>query len=102
MDDPEMGGGGRHTIDIFRAYNQKKEANLEILWRYAETLNNGAVFKRLGFLIENTMPNQRQWVDQLQSKINTGIINLDPKGPKTGPIITKWGIRINVPLEDIG
>ena len=47
------------------------------------------------------MTNQSQWIDKLHSKIKTGIINFDPNGPKKGPIITKWGIRLNVPLDDI-
>ena len=101
LDDPSMGGGGLHSIGIFKAYIQKKEASLETLWKYAEQLDQGAVFKRLGFLVERTMPSQLQWSNKLLSKINTGIINFDPSGPKKGPIITKWGIKINVPLEDI-
>jgi len=101
MDDPLMGGGGLHSVSIFKSYIQKKDASLETLWKYAEKLNQGAVFKRLGFLIERTMPNQTQWSSTFLEKINTGIINFDPNGPKSGPIITKWGIKINVPLEDI-
>lgn len=101
LDDPEIGGGGRHTVDIIKTYLQHKEANLEMLWEYAEKLNHGAVFKRLGFLIEKiTLPPQ-DWLEKIHSKIKTGIINFDPNGPNAGPIITKWGIRINIPIEDI-
>ena len=88
-------------VEIFNAYVRKKETSLETLCKYANILNQGGVYKRLGFLIEKTMTNQSQWIDKLHSKIKTGIINFDPNGPKKGPIITKWGIRLNVPLDDI-
>ncbi|MCD6046796.1 MAG: hypothetical protein K0S08_443 [Gammaproteobacteria bacterium] len=100
LDNPEIGGGGRHTIEIVQAYFQKKEADPEILWQYAERLNHGAVFRRLGFVAEKIMHMPDSWLEKLQAKIKTGIINLDPNGPDSGPIITKWGIRINIPLED--
>lgn len=101
MDDPEIGGGGRHTIEIFKAYCQKKEADIDTLWKYSELLNHGAVYKRLGFLLEKARPNQKEWADKFHSRIRSGLINFDAKGPKTGPIITKWGIRLNVPIEDV-
>lgn len=101
MDDPDIGGGGIQAIEIFKAYIQSKDANIETLHNYAELLNHGAVYKRLGFLIEQNSKDKGLWVDKLHSKIKKGIINFDPNGPKKGPITTKWGIRLNVPLEDI-
>lgn len=99
--DPEIGGGGRHTLDIVKAYWQKKEASPETLWQYAQKLQNGAVFKRLGFIAEKIIPLPDDWLEKFHTKINTGIINFDPNGASLGPIITKWGIRINIPLGDM-
>lgn len=101
LDDPEMGGGGRHTVDIVKEYLQHKDANLEVLYQYAEKLGHRAVFKRLGFLTEKLANPASSLVEKLHAKIKTGIINLDPHGPSSGPIITKWGIRVNIPLGDI-
>lgn len=101
LDDPEIGGGGRHTIDICKEYFYRKEANPEILCQYAEKLAHGAVFKRLGFLSERLFQFSESLLEKLHSKIKTGIIKLDPHGPNSGPIITKWGIRLNIPLEDL-
>lgn len=101
LDDPKIAGGGRHTIDIVKAYMKHKDANPEILFQYAEKLKNGAVFKRLGFIAEKIMHLPPSFLKKIHAKINTGIINLDPNGSSTGPIITKWGIRINIPLDDI-
>lgn len=101
LDDPEIGGGGRHTIDIVKNYWQKKEANIESLCQYAEKLKHGAVIKRLGFVAEKIMGLSSPLLEDLHSKIKTGIIKFDPNGPNSGPIITRWGIRINIPLGDI-
>jgi predicted transcriptional regulator of viral defense system len=101
MDDPEIGGGGRHAIDIFKSYYEKKEADTEVLWKYAQTLNHGAVFKRIGFLIEKFLPDQTEWIQKFHSKIKSGVINFDVKGPEIGPVITKWGIRLNIPSGDV-
>jgi predicted transcriptional regulator of viral defense system len=101
LDDPEIGGGGRHTMDIVKAYVKLKEANPETLFQYAERLNHGNVFKRLGFIAEKIMDLPESYLNKIQAKIKTGIINLDPHCSNTGPIITKWGLRINIPLGDI-
>jgi predicted transcriptional regulator of viral defense system len=101
LDDPEIGGGGRHTMDIVNAYIKHKEANPEILLQYAEKLDHGSVFKRLGFIAEKIMHLPKAYLNKIYEKIKTGTINLDPHSSNTGPIITKWGIRINIPLGDI-
>lgn len=101
LNDPQIGGGGRHTIDIVKSYLQNKNADPEILWQYAEKLNRGAVFKRLGFIADKLIQPSPEWLGKIQTKIKSGIIKFDPSGPNTGPINTKWKIRINIPLEDM-
>ena len=66
-------------------------------WRFKK----GSVFKRLGFLAEALKaPVSKSWVDACHGHISKGITLLDPDGPKTGPIVTKWNLRINIPLND--
>lgn len=101
LDDPEIGGGGRHTLDIVKEYFQNKEASPDILYQYAKQLGHGAVFKRLGFMADKFAHFPSNLREDLLSNIKTGVINLDPHGPKTGPIVSKWGIRINIPLGDV-
>ncbi len=101
LDDPEIAGGGRHTLDIVKEYFQRKEANPELLCDYAEKLGHGAVFKRLGLIVDKLRFFPQPLLERLHSNIKAGIINLDPHGPDSGPIITKWGIRVNIPLGDI-
>ena len=101
LDDPNIGGGGRHALDIVKEYFLHKEANPEILLEYAEKLGHGAVFKRLGFIAEKLGKFPVTLLEKIHAKTKTGIINFDAGGPNTGPIIRKWGIRINIPLGDI-
>lgn len=101
LDDPAVGGGGRQAIDIVKEYFQHKNADLEVLCQYAEKLGHGAVFKRLGFIAEKFAHFSPTLLERLHANIKTGIINFDPHGPTSGSIITKWGIRVNIPLGDM-
>lgn len=101
LEDPVLGGGGRLTLDIIKVYSQHKEANLEILFEYAEKLEHGAVFRRLGVVAEKFFHLSSSLQEKLHTKIKRGIVLFDPNGPNSGPIMTKWGVRINIPLGDI-
>lgn len=101
LNDPAIGGGGRALVDIGRSYSEKKEADPEILWQYAQQLDQGAVFKRLGFLAEKILHLGDDYLARVRVKCKSGVILLDPRGPKTGPILTNWGLRVNIPLQDI-
>src|SRR5262249_299423 len=52
LDDPPLGGGMRHVADALRNYFEGTSRNDDELARYAVTLGSGAVFKRLGYLLE--------------------------------------------------
>lgn len=101
LDDPEIGGGGRHALDIVKAYFSHEEFNPEILFQYAEKLGRGAVLKRLGFIAEKLGSFSSPLLEKIHANIKTGIINFDSSGPSTGPIVRKWGIRVNIPLGDL-
>jgi len=101
LDEPEIGGGGRQAIDIVKEYFQHKDASPEMLYQYANELGHSAVFKRLGFIAERLGNFSESLIEKIHLKIKKGIIRFDPHGPDTGPIITKWGIRVNIPLGDV-
>jgi len=101
LDDPEVGGGGRQAIDIVKEYLQHKDAAPDTLYQYADKLGHSAVFKRLGFIAERLANFPESLTEKIHSNIKKGIIRLDPHGPDAGPIITKWGIRVNIPLGDV-
>lgn len=100
LDAPEMGGGGRQTLDIVRAYWRRPDADPEVLLNLATRLGRGSVFKRLGFTGQRFGHPGDAWLDRCRDRLSAGIALLDPGGPKRGPIISRWRIRINVPLDD--
>ena len=51
LDNPALGGGIQHVSDCLSAYLQRSDRNDDTLIAYAERLGNGAIFKRLGFLV---------------------------------------------------
>lgn len=99
LDLPRFGGGGRHTVDIVSQYWHADIHNPDLLLEYALRYKRGAVLKRLGFLAEKfNAPVSKEWLQSCQNKISKGISYLDPDGPKSGNIISKWNLRINFPL----
>lgn len=100
LDAPEMGGGGRQMIDIVRAYWAKPAADPHILLNLALRLGHGALFKRLGFTTERFGTADEGWSKVCREHLSAGVSLLDPQGPSRGPIVTRWRLRINVPIID--
>ena len=101
LDIPELAGGGLHMMDILRSYWRSSDSNPELLMQYALKLNRGAIFKRLGFTAELFAKVPDTWLKSCREHVTSGISKLDPAGADEGPIVTRWGLRINVPLEEI-
>jgi predicted transcriptional regulator of viral defense system len=78
--DPTAGGGIRHVNQCLRAYLRDPEANAETLIGYGDKLGNGAVFKRLGFLLSHEPANE-QLVQACHERLTQGNAKLDPAMP---------------------
>ncbi len=100
LDYPELGGGGRHVLDIAHAYWKSGKAEPKKLVQYAKKLNRGVIFKRLGFSGELWGDVNEEWLEACRKNISAGISKLDPSGANKGKILTRWKLRINVPLEE--
>jgi predicted transcriptional regulator of viral defense system len=100
LDAPDMGGGGRQTLDIARAYWTKSSADPDELLQLARRLGRGVVFKRLGFTAERFGRVDSRWLDQCRVGVSSGVSLLDPAGPRRGPTLGRWRLRINVPIDD--
>jgi len=100
LDAPEMGGGGRQSLDIVRAYWKRPDADPETVLDLASRLGRGSVFKRLGFTAEQFSQPGEAWLARCQDRVSAGVSLLDPGGPKRGPIVSRWRLRLNVPLGD--
>lgn len=99
LDLPRFGGGGRHMVDIVSQYWRSKACDPNLLLDYALRYKRGSVFKRLGFLAEKlNAPVTKKWLQTCQKNISKGISDLDPDSPKTGNIVSRWNLRINLPI----
>jgi predicted transcriptional regulator of viral defense system len=97
--DPSIGGGGPAAIDIATSYAKKNEADPDILLNYAQRLDNRAVFRRLGVIAEYIFCVPESYLAEVQSRCKDGLVLWDPQRPKSGPVINRWGIRMNMPID---
>jgi predicted transcriptional regulator of viral defense system len=100
LDVPELGGGGRQMMDIVQAYWAEPAADARILLKMAERLQRGTVFKRLGFTTETFGRMDQRWSQACRQHMSEGVSLLDSAGPERGQIVSRWRIRINVPLPE--
>lgn len=94
--DPKLGGGIRTTIDMLIYYLKSEYKDLTLLIAYAKQINNGAVFKRLGYLLERYAPQELEFIEACKKQLTTGKIKIDPQ-LETSKLITRW--RLWVPKE---
>jgi predicted transcriptional regulator of viral defense system len=93
LNDPQLGGGLRSAVDMFRNYLNSEKKDLKLLIDYGEQLGNGAVFKRLGYLLEKYAGNEQALMDMCRERLTTGNARLDPalNSPK---LITRWRLWV--------
>lgn len=77
LDDPAIGGGIQHIADCLAAYLRHPGRDDQQLVSYAERLGNGAIFKRLGFLVENNTT-ARGLAAACAARLTAGNAKLDP------------------------
>ncbi len=94
LDAPRIGGGVRHAGEILNAYLDDHDA--ERLVDYARRLGNGAVFKRLGYLLETLGRDEPELIAACKAQLSSGVALLDPDGPREGPRVPAWRLRANV------
>lgn len=95
LDDPSIGGGIRHISEVVAAYFSSEHRRDATLLDYAHRAGNRTVFKRLGYIAEALELGTPKIIAESLSAISRGISLLDPSMPATGPIITKWNLRVN-------
>jgi predicted transcriptional regulator of viral defense system len=93
LSDPSLGGGIRPVSDVLRNYLTSEFRSLPKLLDYAARLGNGAVFKRLGFLLKLFAPEERESLQACQGAMTQGKAKLDPS--LTGDrLITRWRLWV--------
>jgi predicted transcriptional regulator of viral defense system len=98
LDNPELGGGIRHVLDVARGYWQSRHCNPAIVLDYARQYGRGTVFKRLGYTAELFGTVSEEWLDSCRQGLSAGISRLDPAGEDTGRILKRWRLRVNAPV----
>jgi predicted transcriptional regulator of viral defense system len=93
LTDPTLGGGIRSTADMLNVYLRLEDKNPQLLTEYAERLGNGAVFKRLGFLLERLAPGEQGAIAVCLSKLTKGNAKLDPN-MGADKLVTRWRLWI--------
>lgn len=93
LDDPAVVGGIRMTIDIITNYLKSEYKDLPLILNYGSQMNNTAIFKRLGFILEYVLKIELKFMEQLNSHIKSGYSQLDPSSPGK-KLITKWNIWV--------
>ena len=89
LSDPSLGGGIRLVSDILKDFFQSKQANSKLLFEYAQQLNKGVVFKRLGYLTEKFFPEEKDLIDLCLISISAGYSKLDPS-LSAKKLVKKW------------
>jgi len=93
LSDPGLGGGIRSVSDMFTNYLKSENKDVELLLKYAKQLGNGAVFKRLGFMLERFAPSEKDAIAKCLSELTKGNTKLDSK-LAADKLITRWRLWI--------
>ena len=80
-------------MDMFSAYMKSDNKDLDLIIRYAEKLGNGAVFKRLGFILERSFPAETATIEACRTRITKGNSRLDPDLTSTR-LIRRWNLWV--------
>jgi len=96
LDEPAIGGGARMVENILRAYLASPEKDLERLLNYAKRMKNGAILKRLGYLLERSDFPDEHLLSKMSDGLTTGNAKLDPSIPSKR-LVTRW--RLWVPAN---
>lgn len=95
---PDYAGG---IVEIARAISiSAKQIKFDKLLEYATRFKSQAVIKRLGFLLELLEINN-PIMEKLVEEKTASYVLLDTELPKSGKMISRWGIHQNLETETI-
>ena len=98
LTDPALGGGIRSVAEMLASlfHDQPKEAAK--LASYAAKIGSGAVYKRLGFLLQRDHSDQVVLIESCRAHLTAGYAKLDPALP-ADRLVTAW--RVWVPASEL-
>jgi len=81
---------------------RRQDMDVKKLVEYALMLDIGAVYRRLGYLLELFEIKEKDQLELLRKKLTASYVLLDPQLPAEGNFIARWKLRLNVSSEEIG
>ena len=90
---PAVAGGIRPVADMLKALLRDHAKNAAKLLDYGDRLGNGAVFKRLGYLLESEKLDQADLVAASRTRLRSGYVKLDSSIP-VPRLATAWGLWV--------
>lgn len=100
---PDLSGGIAQLAQAFRA--ACADLNWARLDEYLDRWGKGGVAKRLGYLAETLelpVPDRERRMRLWQRSLSQGISLLEPAVGATGPVVTRWRLRVNVVIGTPG
>src|SRR2546425_4148457 len=93
LNDPVLAGGGRMLSQILKSYLSSKYYDSRLLLEYSARMNNGAIYKRLGYLIEHNHGTNKALLSKLRDNLTSGNAKLDPSFPSE-KLVTRWRLLV--------
>lgn len=95
LSDSAFAGDLQQMTNIFRAWLASEHRNLPLLFEYGDRSGNGAVFKRLGFLLELYAPDESAAIGACLERLTAGNAKLDNTLP-CEKLVTRWRLRVPI------
>jgi predicted transcriptional regulator of viral defense system len=80
---------------------RQQDMDVKKLVEYALMVDIGAVYRRLGYLLELFETEETGQLELLRKKLTATYVLLDPMLPTEGNFIARWRLRLNVSPEEI-
>lgn len=96
---PEYCGGISEVAKGF--WMKRDKIKVSKLIDYAERMDIGAVYRRLGFLLETYEAATTEELDRLQRKLTRTYAPLDPTLPNVGTHLSRWRLNLNVDSDEL-
>ena len=98
FDHPEYCGGINEVAKVLQNASEQIDWNKVI--QYAEKLGNGAVFKRLGYVLElMEIDLEPSLMDKIRKNVSSGYSLLYPGAGNQGKYDNKWSLILNIELS---
>jgi predicted transcriptional regulator of viral defense system len=96
---PEYAGG---IPEVAKAlWMTRSEIKLNRLLDYAHRFDNGALTRRVGFLLELYKVAPSRQLERLRTKLTSTYDRLDPTLPKSGAFQARWRLQLNIDKAEL-